>query len=67
MDTVLLAAREKLNNVTILSPGELEKNCDDLITDVCSKLKESGINVTKKDLANAGLVGNAFGHHTVNA
>lgn len=51
----LVYEREKLSNVTILSPGELEKNCDDLITDVCSKLKESGINVTKKDLANAGL------------
>ena len=51
----LVCEREKLNNVTILSPGELEKDCDKLITEVCSKLKASGINVSKKELANAGL------------
>ena len=51
----LVYEREKLNNVTILSPGELEKDCDKLIAEVCGKLKASGINVTKKDLANAGL------------
>ena len=51
----LVYEREKLNNVTILSPGELKKDCDELITEVCNRLKESGINASKKEVAKAGL------------
>lgn len=51
----LVCEREEQSNVTILSPGSLDEDCDKLIAEVCKLLTQAGIDASKKELANSGL------------
>ena len=51
----LICAKEKLDDITILSPGSLEKDCNQLVTEICGNLNQHGLNTSIKEVGNFGF------------